>query len=192
MTRVIRPSCWHKNFGLNRLSAPTLGICLNFFFSIIADFNISSALRWVIQDQWSSGNGGNDVSTFSQLLWIQSSSNLQVTRTDIKSLEGFEFRPDLTNHFGVMCAWVVKKWFIQLFSLNFDDKFAGKENRHKSANEFEFGPDRIIHFGVIRSWVRNLFPQLDLRWAIAVLLGCLFFSKIQILIRVSYCPSFLL
>ena len=29
-------------------------------------------------------NGENDVSTFSQLLWIQSSSNLQVTKTDIK------------------------------------------------------------------------------------------------------------
>ena len=28
---------------------------LNFFSSITADFNISSALRWAIQDQWSSG-----------------------------------------------------------------------------------------------------------------------------------------
>ena len=27
----------------------------NFFSSITADFNISSALRWAIQDQWSSG-----------------------------------------------------------------------------------------------------------------------------------------
>ena len=48
-------SCWHKNFGLNGLSAPAQGLCLNFFSSITADFNISSALRWVIQDQWSSG-----------------------------------------------------------------------------------------------------------------------------------------
>ena len=29
---------------------------LNFFFSITADFNISSALRWAIQDQWSFGS----------------------------------------------------------------------------------------------------------------------------------------
>ena len=29
-------------------------IVLNFFSSITADFNISSALRWAIQDQWSS------------------------------------------------------------------------------------------------------------------------------------------
>ena len=28
---------------------------LNFFSSITADFNISSALRWALQDQWSSG-----------------------------------------------------------------------------------------------------------------------------------------
>ena len=33
-------------------------------------------------------NGENDVSTFSQLLWIQFSSNLQVTRTGIKSWLG--------------------------------------------------------------------------------------------------------
>ena len=30
-------------------------IFLNFFSSITADFNISSAIRWAIQDQWSSG-----------------------------------------------------------------------------------------------------------------------------------------
>ena len=30
-------------------------ISLNFFSSITADFNISSAIRWAIQDQWSSG-----------------------------------------------------------------------------------------------------------------------------------------
>ena len=55
MTIVMRPSCWHQNFGPNGLSAPAQGLCLNFFSSITADFNISSALRWAIQDQWSSG-----------------------------------------------------------------------------------------------------------------------------------------
>ena len=55
MTIVIRPSCWHQNFGPNGLSAPAQGLCLNIFSSITADFNISSALRWAIQDQWSSG-----------------------------------------------------------------------------------------------------------------------------------------
>ena len=30
-------------------------LCLNVFSSITADFNISSAIRWAIQDQWSSG-----------------------------------------------------------------------------------------------------------------------------------------
>ena len=55
MSIVMRPSCWHKIFGFNGLSAPTLGLCLNFFSSITADFTISSALRWAIQYQWSSG-----------------------------------------------------------------------------------------------------------------------------------------
>ena len=31
-------------------------IFLNFFSSITADFNTSSAIRWAIQDQWSSGS----------------------------------------------------------------------------------------------------------------------------------------
>ena len=100
-----------------------------------------------------------------------------MTRTDIKSLDGFEFRSDQTNHFGVTWLEWWKKWCLQLFSFTFDQlfvKLAGKEDRHKSLNELEFWPDRIIHFGVIRPWVRTLFPQLELRWAIAALLGCLF------------------
>ena len=40
MTIVMRPSCWHQNFGPNGLSAPAQGLCLNFFSSITADFNI--------------------------------------------------------------------------------------------------------------------------------------------------------
>ena len=55
MTIVMKPSCWHQNFGPNGLSASAQGLCLN-FFSSIKDFNISSALRWAIQDQWSSGS----------------------------------------------------------------------------------------------------------------------------------------
>ena len=55
ITIVMRPSCWHHNFGPNGLSAHAQGLCLNFFSSVTADFNISSALRLAIQDQWSSG-----------------------------------------------------------------------------------------------------------------------------------------
>ena len=40
-TIVMRPSCWHQNFGPNGFSGPTLGLCLNFFSSIMADFNMS-------------------------------------------------------------------------------------------------------------------------------------------------------
>ena len=55
MTIVMRPTCWHQNFGPNGSSVPAQGLCLNVFSSITADFNISSAIRWAIQDQWSSG-----------------------------------------------------------------------------------------------------------------------------------------
>ena len=58
MTIVMRPTCWHQSFGPNGLSAPAEGLCLNVFSSITADFNISSAIRWAIQDQWSSGGIG--------------------------------------------------------------------------------------------------------------------------------------
>ena len=51
----MRPTCWHQNFGPNGLSAPAQGLCLNVVSSITTDFNISSAIRWAIQDQWSSG-----------------------------------------------------------------------------------------------------------------------------------------
>ena len=51
----MRPTYWHQNFGPNGLSAPAQRLCLNVFSSVTADFNISSAIRWAIQDQWSSG-----------------------------------------------------------------------------------------------------------------------------------------
>ena len=41
----VEPSCWHQNVSPNVLSAPAQGLCLNYFSSIIADFNLSSALR---------------------------------------------------------------------------------------------------------------------------------------------------
>ena len=56
---------WHQNFGPNGLSAPAQGLCLIFFSSIsAADFNISSAVRWAIQDQWSSGSSLFSARTF--------------------------------------------------------------------------------------------------------------------------------
>ena len=122
-------------------------------------------------------NWENGVSIFSQLLRIQSSSNLQVTRTGIKSRT--------SSNFG--CIWPVilelraleqwKKWCLQLFSVTFDwifVKLAGNEDRHKSSNVFEFWPDPIIHFGVIRPWAWTYFPM-DLYWR----KWCLHFFSVQ-------------
>ena len=105
-------------------------------------------------------NGENGVSIFSQLLRIQTSSNLQFEDRH-KISDEFEFRSYLTNHFGVTCPWAVKKKCLQLFSVTFDwifVKLAANADRHKSLNELEFGPDRIIHFGVIRPWAQKFFP----------------------------------
>ena len=55
MTIVMRLSCWYQNFGPNGMSAPVQGLCLNVISAITTDFNISSALKWEIQDQSSSG-----------------------------------------------------------------------------------------------------------------------------------------
>ena len=105
-------------------------------------------------------NGENGVSSFSQLLWIKSSSNLQVTRTGIKSRTSSNSGHiwPVILELRALERW--KKLCLQLFSVTFDwifVKLAGNEDRHKSLNEFEIGPDRIIHFGVIRPWARKSF-----------------------------------
>ena len=108
-------------------------------------------------------NGENGVSIFSQLLWIQTSSNLQEMRTGIKSWTGSKFWSYLTSHFGVACPSAVKKkWCLQLFSVTFDwvfVKLAGNEDRHKSSNKFEFESDWIIRFGVICPWAPIFNPR---------------------------------
>ena len=60
--KVGRCSQLNESFMITKVQGHSLtlaihldSIFLNFFPSVTADFNISSALRWVIQDQWSSG-----------------------------------------------------------------------------------------------------------------------------------------
>ena len=107
-------------------------------------------------------NGENSVSIFSQLLWIQTSSNLQEMRTGIKSWTGSNFGRiwPVILELPVLQRW--KKWCLQLFSVTFDwvfVKLACNEDRHKSSNKFEFGSDRIIHFGVICPWAPIFNPR---------------------------------
>ena len=107
-------------------------------------------------------NGENGVSIFSQLLWIQTSSNLQEMRTGIKSWTGSNFGriwPVLLE-LPALQPW--KKWCLHFFSVTFDwvfVKLAGNEDRHKSSNKFEFGSDRIIQFGVICPWAPIFNPR---------------------------------
>ena len=93
--------------------------------------------------------------SFLQLLWIQTSSNLQEMRTCIKSWTGLNFDRIWLVILELPALQRWKKWCLQLFSVTFDwvfVNFAGNEHRHKSSNKFEFGSDRIIHFGVICPW----------------------------------------
>ena len=93
--------------------------------------------------------------SFLQLLWIQTSSNLQEMRTGIKSWTGLNFDRIWLVILELPALQRWKKWCLQLFSVTFDwvfVKLAGNEHRHKSSNKFEFGSDRIIHFGVICPW----------------------------------------
>ena len=97
---------------------------------------------------------------FSQLLWIQTSSNLQEMRTGIKSQTGLNFGHIWLVILELPALQPWKKWCLQLFSVTFDwvfVKLAGNEDRHKSSNKFEFGSDRIIHFGVICPWAPIFF-----------------------------------
>ena len=102
-------------------------------------------------------NGENGVSIFSQLLWIQTSSNLQEMRTGIQPRTGSNF-----GRIWPVILELIKKRCLQLFSVTFDwvfVKLAGNEDRHKSSNKFEFGSDRIIYFGVICPWAPIFNPR---------------------------------
>ena len=69
-------------------------------------------------------------------------------------LDGFEFRSDLTSHFGVTCPSVVKKMmslaFFQSPLTRYLSNLQITRTDIKNLNEFKFGPVQIIHFGVIR------------------------------------------
>ena len=100
-------------------------------------------------------NGENCVAIFSQLLWIQTLSNLQEMRTGIKSRMVRILVVSDQSFWSYLPFSDEKKWCLQLFSVTFDwvfVKLAGNEDRHKGSNKFEFGSDRIIHFGVICPW----------------------------------------
>ena len=111
-------------------------------------------------------NGENGVSVFSQSPLIGSLSNLQVTRTGIKS----QFGPGRTFHYGVICPWVFPldfewgQWYLHLFSITMNSvfiKFTGNGDRHKISDEFKFWSYLTSHFGVTWPWVvKKMYLQL--------------------------------
>ena len=58
-----------------------------------------------------------------------------------KSLDEFEFRPDPTTDYGVICPWALKNRRHHFFSVAIDPilfKLAGNEDMHNILDEFEF------------------------------------------------------
>ena len=79
-----------------------------------------------------------------------------------KSLDEFEFWPDLRTDYGVSCPWAFKKSMSPLFSVAIDPihfKFIGNKDMHIILNEFEFRRDRTTNYGVICPWTSKKYPH---------------------------------
>ena len=121
-------------------------IFLNFFSSITADFNISSAIRWAIQDQWSSG---------SLLFLIGSFWYFYVTRTSIKAWMGLNFRQIRLLTMELAALERLKHQCLHFFSVGIDPilfKVGGYIDMHNILHEFEFWPNGTTDYGVICPW----------------------------------------
>ena len=113
-----------SNIGPNGLSAPAQGLCLNFFSSITADFNISSALRWAIQNQLSSGfetcliDSPDGLVVLAQKWFVDKYGRQQPTliltfsTSPLKQLE--EFCRNFVYEFLSMSRWVRPKTILVL------------------------------------------------------------------------------
>ena len=122
MTIVIRPSCWHTNFGPNGLSAPTLGLCLNFFSSTTTDFNISSGLAsheetclWKFRGTFAGpfGTQTSQLSYMSLQVFIFPMQQLQDLILSRKRIKKALIRPQMCKP---ICAFAVCLWHKQTLS----------------------------------------------------------------------------
>ena len=75
------------DLGSNHLHS----IFLNFFSSITAEFNISSAIRWAIQDQWSSGCGFRSKLMLSEWRWDDYFFNKPILEPDIQTSVSYKW-----------------------------------------------------------------------------------------------------
>ena len=82
-------------------------------------------------------------------------------------LDVFEFEPDKTFHYRVICPWVPKA-YIRHCQFRFNQILwtwlAGNQGGHiyKISEEFESCPDQIIHFGVNCRRLKKIFPYVVL------------------------------
>ena len=123
-------------------------------------------------------NGENNVGTFSLLFLSDLFSNLQVTRTGIKSRTSSNFGQigplptelGALEHLKISHRLIMGKWFLQGSLFIFYQifvKLARNQDRHYFSDEVEFWPDRTSHFGVTCPWGRIKF-SIDLLWNLQV------------------------
>ena len=101
-------------------------------------------------------NRENAVSAFSQLPLFGSLSNLQVTRTDIKSrmssnLDRVRLFTRSYSPLSVPIDFEWGKWCLHVFSVTMNSDFiklTGNKERHKLSDKFEFRSYLTSHFGV--------------------------------------------
>ena len=101
-------------------------------------------------------NGKNGVSAFSQSPLLGSLSNLQVTRTDIKSrmsstlgwIRLFSLQSYSPLSVSIDFEW--GKWCLHIFTITEFSGYqlTGNEDRRKISDEFKFRPYLTSHFGV--------------------------------------------
>ena len=109
--------------------------------------------------------GKNGVSVFSQSPLIRSLSNLQITRTGIKSRmsSNSDFSLRSYSPLSVPIDFEWGKWCLHLFPITMNSvviKLTGNEDRHKFSDKFEFRSYLTSHFGVTCPWAvkKNISP----------------------------------
>ena len=79
-----------------------------------------------------------------------------------KSLDKFEFRPDLTTDYGVSCPCMSYKFMSTFYSvaiLLIYFESAGNKDMHIISDEFDFWPDRTTDDGVISPLQSITYPH---------------------------------
>ena len=74
--------------------------------------------------------------------------NLTGNKDRHKILDGFEFRPDLTSHFGVTCPWVVKENDVSSFSQSTLNRYLSNSKVTRTCIEAQMSSN-LVRIGLL-------------------------------------------